>query len=310
MFLPKDFIATAEGLVFAVVAPGLEAQKVRAFLRYADLGHGWQKQDTEQANTLLAKHFPQYLYYSPQLDAQCHAVNVTDIQQHYQPRPRLQALLHHEQQNPVLQDCHELAHLLQQHGVELNHIGVTGSLLIGAQQASSDIDLIVYAVEVFQQARQVIQQLMAENLLQNLALEDWQVSYQRRACDLTFEEYLWHEQRKHNKFMLHGRKVDISLLSIEEQQPQQYQKQGACRIRCQVINADRAYHYPAEYLIDLPGIAKVLCFTATYIGQAVAGEYIEISGQLETDAQGMQYIVVGSNREARGEYIKVIRSDA
>jgi len=34
MFFAKDFIETAEGLIFALVAPGLEEGKALCFLRY------------------------------------------------------------------------------------------------------------------------------------------------------------------------------------------------------------------------------------------------------------------------------------
>jgi hypothetical protein len=40
----------------------------------------------------------------------------------------------------------------------------------------------------------------------------------------------------------------------------------------------------------------------------MVGETIEIAGMLEEDEHGNQRIVVGSSREAQGEYIKVIRT--
>jgi predicted nucleotidyltransferase len=51
----------------------------------------------------------------------------------------------------------------------------------------------------------------------------------------------------------------------------------------------------------------VVSFTATYTGQAVNGELIEIAGVVEQNAHGVKRIVIGSSREAHGEYIKVIR---
>jgi predicted nucleotidyltransferase len=50
----------------------------------------------------------------------------------------------------------------------------------------------------------------------------------------------------------------------------------------------------------------VVCFTATYNGQAFNAEQVAIAGQLEQDQFGVKRVVVGSNREALGEYIKVI----
>ena len=69
MFLAKDFIETAEGLVFAVVVQGDEQGKVLCFLRYIKDTVGWKKVDTQEANAFLKQYFPEYLYYSSILDA-------------------------------------------------------------------------------------------------------------------------------------------------------------------------------------------------------------------------------------------------
>ncbi len=67
-YLPKDFIETAEGLMFAVVQQGVEPSggedKVLCFLRYVkadgDPQRPWRKVDTDTANKLLAKEYPEY----------------------------------------------------------------------------------------------------------------------------------------------------------------------------------------------------------------------------------------------------------
>ncbi|MEY3107605.1 MAG: hypothetical protein RIT35_1783, partial [Pseudomonadota bacterium] len=46
--------------------------------------------------------------------------------------------------------------------------------------------------------------------------------------------------------------------------------------------------------------------SATYTGQAVKGETVEVSGLVEQTKEGLKRIVVGSSREAPGEYIKVV----
>jgi len=43
MFFAKDFIETAEGLIFAVVEQGLEGGKALCFLRYVLTPSGWKK---------------------------------------------------------------------------------------------------------------------------------------------------------------------------------------------------------------------------------------------------------------------------
>ena len=320
MYLPKDFIVTPEGLGFAVLIEGMDEGKVLGFLRYLALPANdaypqgrWQKIATADANALLANDYPDYLYYSPRIAASCHAIPVANIQRHFSPRARVQALLSTPHNDPVLTDCAQMLRLLQRAGVDLHYVGVTGSLLLGAQQASSDIDLVFYDAQVFAQARQALQNLLLQPKsaatagLQALAREDWEEAYQRRDCDLTLAEYVWHEQRKYNKVLINRRKVDLSLLVLSDAGASAAShKLGPITLRCQVQAAERAYHYPAEYQIAATEVQQVLCFTATYIGQALAGEWIEVAGQLEVDAAGQRRLVVGSSREAHGEYIKVI----
>jgi hypothetical protein len=71
----------------------------------------------------------------------------------------------------------------------------------------------------------------------------------------------------------------------------------------------QSFDYPANFQIVHPHIQTVVCFSATYNGQAQTGEWIEVAGQLEQAYDGQQRIVVGSSREARGEYIKVLRRE-
>ena len=140
IFLPRDFIETKEGLVFAVVDSSLEDDKVLAFLRYAPTG----KLTTEAANGLLGKSYPQYLHYSTRLDAKLHAVPLYDITRHHQPRVRMQQLLANQPKDAIEAKLLRLVKLLADTGLDLTVLGVTGSLLIGRQTLNSDVDLVVY----------------------------------------------------------------------------------------------------------------------------------------------------------------------
>lgn len=311
VYCPKDFILTPEGLLFAVVAAGLEEHRVLCFLRYQHTPTGWQKLNTDQANTLLASHYPEYLFYSSLRDTPCHAVPLTRISQHLQPQQRVQQLLASPQTDPILQTCTALLRLLQANGIDVNMIGITGSLLIGAQHAASDIDLVFYDRAAFQQCRQLVPHLIAQQHTQALTHADWQAAYQRRDCDLNFADYVWHEQRKANKALFNGVKIDFSFINCAEPLPQMpYKKAGAVIRQLQVCDDHLAYDHPAEFGVTATDIDRVLCFTATYTGQAVTGEWIAVSGQLEVAADGSARIVVGASREAKNEYIKVINAHA
>lgn len=308
MYHVKDFICTKEGLVFAVVEKATEQDKVLCFLRYQWTGDSWRKLSTANAIHLLESEYPQYLYYSDIRDTYLHAVHEVEIAQHLQPRTELQRLCQTDAEDIVQADCQQLIQLLAAYGIDTQKIGMTGSLLLGAQNPQSDIDLVFYDRSAFMQARECIRLLIEQQKLHALGPTDWQASYARRLGALTVSEYIWHEQRKYNKALINGRKFDISLADSEIDETAVYEKTGTIRCQAQVINDNAAYDYPARLQINHDCIGEVLCYTATYIGQAQNGEIIDIAGQLEKSATGAQRIIVGSSREADGEYIKVVES--
>jgi predicted nucleotidyltransferase len=307
-FRAKDFVRVDPGLLFSVVADGLEESKVLCFLRYVCNAGRWRKVSTDTANAYLKVYQPEFLHFSETLDASLHAVDVADVQQHFRPQDGLRRLLNSAPADGVVRDLHRLCDLLQSQQLDLDHFGVTGSVLVGMQNHASDIDLVCYDRETFHRARHVIQAMIAQDSCQALNDQDWLSAYQRRACDFALDDYIWHEQRKYNKAIFNQRKFDLSLMAQETAASGEcFRKLGAVRLVAEVSNDEYGFDYPAVFGLRHPDVAQVVCFTATYVGQARSGEMVEVAGQLEADDTGLQRVVVGSNREAIGEFIRVIR---
>lgn len=307
LFYPKDFIETAEGLLLAVVASGLEKGRVLCFLRYVRGTYGWQKQSTAAANLYLHSHYPDYLFFSETLNAHLHGIPVNKITVHHQPVHRLQALMQSATHDTVESDLYMLANLLANAGLPLAHFGVTGSILPGVHNDSSDIDLVCYDREIFQLCRARVRDLITQGWLSDLSELDWQIAYQRREADFSYQDYVWHERRKHNKALVNKRKFDLSLLNRYQTDSGTGQKLGLTTLHCCVIDDSLSFDYPACFMTDHNRITSILSFTATYTGQAFKGETIEARGIVEQTPDGSQRLIVGSNREAKDQYIKVIR---
>jgi len=310
-YLPKDFIETSEGLIFAVVSYQPQAGKVGCFLRYVQSETGWQKVTTDEANTLLKQNYPHYLYHSQQFDAGFHAVSPDAIVIHHQPEQRLQYLLQSVPRDDIEQKCQQLIAILVRDESNCDFLGLTGSMLIGQQTVTSDIDLVVYGRDNFHQIRVNVQQAVASgelSLLDDVLMHD---NFTRRAGELDLVDFTWHENRKFNKAVMNGTKFDIGMVCPEpivEFDTRQYQKQGNKIVRTTVIDDALAFDFPASYLIDDDLISEVVVYTHTYVGQALLGEEIEVSGTVEREmATGKCRLIVGSSREAMGEYIKVCR---
>lgn len=306
--LPRDFIETPEGFVFAVVDSQPEAGRVLCFLRYARQDGRLWKLDTAAAQAILAAQAPGYLFQSERLQARLHGVPLERIHRHRQPRQRVVELLAASVCDPIEAKAARWLRLLSRHGLDAARVGLTGSLLIGAQTAASDLDFVIYGREAFLQARRLVGRLIEAGELAGLDEAAWRDAYGRRGCALSFEEYLWHERRKFNKGMIDGTKFDITL--VGEDAPQDagpVRKLGRATLRARVTDARYAYDHPAAYRLDHPEVTEALSFTQTYAGQAEAGEMVEIAGIVEETQSGRRRLVVGSSREAPGEFIRVLK---
>jgi hypothetical protein len=313
-FLPKDYIQTANGFIFAVVSYEPQDNKIGCFLRYAKSDLGWKKVNTDEANDLLTQHCPAYLYYSEQFDTHFHAVPPQDVIQHFKPESHLSSLLATKTQTDELkQKVHRVMAILQRYGANVSAFGLTGSMLLDFHKATSDIDFAIYGRKQFHQARKALEQALAANELSQLDAQLMQDNYARRAADMNYDVFAWHEYRKFNKGAIEGVKFDLGMVLKPEEQlnadSMVYQKQGTRSLVAIVTNDEHAFDFPARYVIDDEHISEVLSFTHTYVGQAKQGERIEVSGSVEVDlTTGLQRLIVGSSREAEGEYIKVVNT--
>jgi predicted nucleotidyltransferase len=310
-FLPKDFIRTAEGLHFAIVDGCPEDGRLLCTLRYVPTDDGrLRKLGTAEAAAFLQEHHPDYLRRSRRLDATLPAVPIEHVVRHSHPRDRIQALLAERSREPMEAKTRRLLGLFAGEGLDLAEFGLTGSLLIGAQTSASDIDLVIYDRGAFDAARAAVAKATADGRLSAPGEADWREAYRRRGCTLAFEDYLRHERRKFNAGFIEGAKFDLMLVlprSSESSQPAE--KRGSLILRTTVTDDRGAFESPARYRTDHPRIGEILSFTHTYAGQARTGERIEASGLVEALPGGGERLIVGSSREAPGEYIRVLRDD-
>ena len=306
-FLTRDFIDTKEGLVFAVVAPTMEEGRVLCALRYQRQPRGFKKLTTKEAEALLMREAKGYLFSSKRCAARLHGVLSEDIVHHHQAKGRVKALLKSHPNDPAEAAAIACLHLFAAEGIPLDQLGLSGSLLLGAQGPDSDVDFVTYDRALFRRLQALILKAIEDGRMAALDASAWQEAYARRGCALTFEDYRWHEVRKANKALLMGIKLDITLVvPSKETTRAATQKKGIAKIEATVIDAEESFDTPARFVIDHPKIKEILEYSHTYVGQARLGETIRAQGQWEEGDQGMVRLIVGSNREALGEYLMVI----
>ncbi len=304
----KDYICVDDRLFFSVISDEPEQDKLLCWLRYIKDGKKFRKLTTTEAAEYIQTHYPKLIFHSKLADSYMHGIPHESISQYYFARRCINTLKNLASIDSKQTDALAFINLIEENKLDSSLLGITGSLLINVQNENSDIDLLVYGRDAFFQFRSLVKKMVEEHCLSELNEEAWRDAYQRRECDIGYTDYLRHEKRKFNKCMINDTKVDITMIPNRNEQiidAQHYQKQGKVIIKGMLIDDQYAYDTPARYYIDNKHIKEVVVYTATYVGQAVKGEMIEVCGVLEKNKdQGR--LVVGTSREAKDEYIKVI----
>ncbi len=304
---PKDYIALDDKLFFAVVSEYQEDGRALTFLRYIKDADGMHKIETQQAHELISAARPELLFHSHYADIDLHGIALSSITKLYRPHQTVARLLKMSAPDNKQQDAIAIIKRLLAAGINKDCIGITGSLMLDTHNAQSDIDIVIYGRERFFAVRRLIKKYLAAEALPDAL---WQNAWRRRACALDFAEYKLHELRKFNKCVSGISTVDISMVPESHERFQEngpYKKIGQRMISGIVTDDNYAYDFPARYAIAHETIDEIVSYTATYAGQARTGEMIEAAGYIEQGGDKRQRLVVGTSREAVGEYLRLVQ---
>jgi hypothetical protein len=195
--------------------------------------------------------------------------------------------------------------LLSHFNLPPGSFGCTGSLLCGLENAASDIDMVVYGDAWFSAQRQ-LRHLVGIGVIPVMSAGMWRKVYEKRVPEIPFEAFVLHEQRKWNRGEFEGTYFDLLYTrdygNLDAVPPGAGEVLGRATIEATVTDASLSFDSPAVYTVDHDEISRVLSFTHTYSGQALAGEVIEARGVVEQHGDE-RWLIVGTTREAKREYI-------
>ena len=237
---PRDYLETSDGLYFAVVSSVVDEGCALTSLRYVRRGGALTKLSSERANAYLREHRPAYLAHSALIDAVIHRVPLVDVVWTHRPEEKLQALRATQVMDQLERRAIRAVQALVEAGAAAECMGLGGSLLLGAQHDTSDIDLVIYGRAAFERARQALDAAVRAAKLQPLDRGHWEAAWQRRGGNLSLSEYLRHEVRKRNKALVDGSRVDLSLVvDHDEEVPERgpFRKHGRIVIQAAVRDA-------------------------------------------------------------------------
>ena len=293
----RDFIEDKDGWLYAVSTYD-NAESVGCVLRYVPDEYGervhasgrhYTKYDFEDAYALIAAKKPQYA-------GLLHRVPFGDVKRVLKPDLGIGRIA---KDHPRVQKMIEIFHLPE------GTLGCTGSLLCGLENENSDIDMVVYGKHWFA-AQNLVRQGIRAGKIEGLSPAMWRKVYEKRKPEIPYDQFVIHEERKYNRGQIEGTYFDIlytrSYDEIGSAPAGKGTVLGRQTITAKVKDASLAFDNPAIYEVGHESVSRVLSFTHTYSGQALAGETIEACGVLEQHGDE-RWLIIGTTREARGEYI-------
>ncbi len=331
----RDFVVTEENWIFAVVCYDTDPRYggVKCILRYVPDAHGdrtvderwkhydygvkrFRKLDFAAAYEFLREKRPEYLKDIFQV------VPDNEISHVLRPSEVLPAFAERDER------VRKIAEIFSTE-IPVSKMGITGSFLCGLHTEKSDIDFVIYGIENFSKAREILMDATKKGEIQQINDDMWYYIYKKRKPSLPFKMFKAHECRKWNRGIVGNTYFDILFVRDYSEMGglrriyRKGKKLCNARIECIVKDAKFCFDSPAVYevetyaadWIDMEGdwidmerikeenITEILSFTHTYAGQAFEGERVIAQGVVEQCDDGSLRLVVGTTREAKNEWI-------
>lgn len=290
----RDFIRV-KNYYFSVVGYRNE-RAVKCFLRYAQHEEGDRVKDgmffkkLSHEEALCVEEFKKYF------DGKIFRIPIDRVNEVFKPEERLFEVMDSEVKKVV--------QLFS--SIPKDKMGVTGSRLIGLEGKNSDVDFVVYGKYWFF-ARELIRRGIIEGKLSEPDENTWNYIYEKRKVPIPFEIFKVHERRKYHRAYIGSTYFDLLYVrdydEIKRDIPEEAGiKYGFREVEAELLDDSLIYDYPAYYPVKSAKIKAILCFTHTYVGQALKGEKIFARGVLEKIGDDF-YLVVGTSRETQEEFI-------
>ena len=333
----RDFVETAEGLLFCVVGYLHPPDRYTAYLKYAPSGDGkWSRDETsyrrvipyyhvsqvENTYDLLRERYPQYLHSCPVRNITVSSVPRASVREYYRPRERLQSLLE-DPRDELERKLNDLTTILcDLFGLDSKDLGVTGSLLTRSHNpAFSDIDITVYGLEASRRLKEtILETRREESAIQPFNASKKEVWSDSRAgrFPLSAGELMEFAERRWNYgvfsdtyFSIHPVRTDEEI--TEEYGDNTYEQRGEVEGIGIVSDASESIYLPAIYGledVELEGsgpsdIERIVSFEGLFCDMFRSGERVEFRGILErVTSKENHYRVVISGAGSRPSFIK------
>jgi len=253
----------------------------------------------------LREEYPQYLFYSNELDLELQGVENKDIKKIYTPRKYYNTLKMGKNLSELEKNSINLCKLfITDSSVPEDAIGISGSPMIGLSKVNSDIDVIIYGTRSsleFQDRLKTM--LLTSNNCRAYNLAEYKTHYNWRVggSGINFESFLRSEKRKLHQGKFNG--VDFFIRYIKDSHDwngnfydYKYKDLGRLKAKVKIIDSTNSIFTPCSYKIELikvlesninendinlGNLNKINSFRGRFCEQAIKGESVFVEGKLE-----------------------------
>ena len=304
-----DLIETKDNVIFDVKGLVHPPNRVVAFIRYVPDPNGNRQRNGKRyakyyslskRYDLLKREYPKYLVDDPVFNTLLCEVPVGDIKQHYHPTQGLQELRNRNcLDEPETATLRLIENIKEKSGAQWDKLGVSGSILVGLHESSSDIDLVVYGSETGNKVAETMNQIFddKDNPIKAYDLNGLKELFDFRSKDtnVSFEDFVRTDSRKisHGKFM--EKHFFIRFVKEINEISEQYgciiyNPEGNARIRATIVDDSEALFTPCCYRVTnveilngtkVEPIEEIVSFRGRFCEHAKSGESVIAEGKLE-----------------------------
>jgi predicted nucleotidyltransferase len=294
LFHPND-----RKICFLRFYPEVGGDRVRNEIKYKKI------YDLEERYSLLKEKYPNYLFFSTELDLELQGVKNDEVKQIFTPREYFKKLTISESITPLESNSLEFCELIiNEGGISKESIGISGSCMVGLNKEDSDIDIIIYGTRTSLELQKRLELIFNKsNKCRKYTLEELKDHYEWRfgGSEIDFEDFLRSEKRKLHQGKFNG--IDFFIRYIKSPvdwkgtfYDYKYENYGRIKILAEILEDKDSLFTPCCYKIKTiniieiktkvsrfyaENVKEIASFRGRFCEHAKKGEKVLVEGKLE-----------------------------
>ncbi len=253
----------------------------------------------------IREEYPQYLFFSNELDLELQGVKIRDIKKIYTPRDYYNALIMKKKLVDFELALVQLCELFNKKGkVPENSIGISGSPMVGLNKEKSDLDILIYGTRESLEFQDNLKKIFnVSKSLRTYNMQEYKTHYNWRfgGSSFSLEYFLKSEKRKLHQGKFHGKDLFIRYIKSPEDWKGNYydynfKNLGRIEIKAKIVDSTDSIFTPCSYKIkgieildknlivnniNLKDITEINSFRGRFCEHAKDGEKVLVKGKLE-----------------------------